>query len=68
MPTMADLRRYLFPKEEARREKGQCPFCNKPVDQAALRDDLSRKEFALSGLCQECQDETFGKCKVNCGH
>lgn len=25
-----------------------------------FRDDLSRKEYTISGLCQECQDEVFG--------
>jgi len=60
MATMADLRRLMFPKEEARRDQGCCPFCDKPVDPKALRDDLSRKEFGISGLCQECRDEMFG--------
>jgi hypothetical protein len=23
-------------------------------------DDLSRKEYTISGLCQKCQDKTFG--------
>lgn len=26
----------------------------------AFRDDLSRKEFTISGLCQPCQDKVFG--------
>lgn len=68
MPTMADLRRLMFPKEEARRDEGHCPFCDKPVDPATLRDDLSRREFHMSGLCQKCQDEMFGKCEADCGH
>ncbi len=25
-----------------------------------FRDDWSREEFAISGLCQSCQDEIFG--------
>lgn len=25
-----------------------------------FRDDLSRKEYTISGLCQECQDAVFG--------
>ena len=25
-----------------------------------FRDELSRKEFGISGMCQCCQDETFG--------
>ena len=25
-----------------------------------FRDALSRKEYTISGLCQECQDDIFG--------
>ena len=25
-----------------------------------FRDELSRKEFSISGFCQKCQDEIFG--------
>lgn len=25
-----------------------------------FRDDLSRKEYSISGLCQKCQDSIFG--------
>lgn len=25
-----------------------------------FRDDLSRREYGISGLCQSCQDNTFG--------
>jgi len=32
-----------------------------------FRDALSRKEYGISGLCQKCQDDVFGKegVKVN---
>jgi hypothetical protein len=38
-----------------------CPFCHKPVDVNKFRDEQSRKEFRISGLCQNCQDKMFGK-------
>lgn len=41
-------------------EKGLCPFCNKPIKREDFKDELSRKEFKISGLCQKCQDATFG--------
>lgn len=44
----------------AKVEQGLCLFCNEPIDQAAFRDELSRREFRISGLCQKCQDDTFG--------
>lgn len=42
-----------------RRENGCCPFCGQLVNESDLRDDLSRKEYQISGLCQKCQDEFF---------
>ncbi len=36
-----------------------CTFCKKPA--VNFKDELSRREFAISGLCQECQDETFSE-------
>ena len=43
---------------------GRCPFCGEPVDpdldNGEFRDDLSRKECRISGLCQSCQDTVFG--------
>ncbi len=39
--------------------KGKCPFCRKVVDESSFKDQLSRKEYRISGLCQSCQDKTF---------
>jgi hypothetical protein len=35
----------------------QCVFCKSPATK--FRDDLSRKEFGISGMCQKCQDKVF---------
>jgi hypothetical protein len=35
-----------------------CVMCGSVARE--FRDDLSRKEFTISGICQKCQDETFG--------
>ncbi len=46
-----------------RREEGKCVFRNTYPDQEhslELRDSLSKKEFIISGMCQTCQDLTFG--------
>lgn len=35
------------------------PFgCGKPIGD--FKDQLSAKEYTISGLCQDCQDEVFG--------
>lgn len=36
-----------------------CSFCHQPA--TTFRDELSRKEYRISGLCQKCQDDTFNK-------
>ena len=35
-----------------------CSWCGKPAME--FRDTLSRKEYNISGFCQDCQDKTFG--------
>lgn len=37
-----------------------CPFCSKTITLDSFRDELSLKEFHISGLCQGCQDKVFG--------
>lgn len=50
----------VFPKEMERKDQGKCPFCGKEINpETDFRDDLSRREFKISGLCQECQDDIF---------
>ena len=48
-----------FDKEVGEVEKGNCPFCHKIIDIKDFKNSLSVKEFKISGLCQNCQDETF---------
>ena len=45
-------------------ENGRCaakPFgCGRPVNPTTdFVDELSRKEYQISGLCQSCQDSVF---------
>jgi hypothetical protein len=35
-----------------------CVACGQPATE--FRDELSRKEYLISGFCQKCQDATFG--------
>ena len=39
-------------------EHDVCVFC--AGDASTFRNEISRKEYTISGLCQKCQDETFG--------
>ena len=35
-----------------------CRMCNSVVEE--FRDDLSEREYLISGMCQKCQDGVFG--------
>jgi hypothetical protein len=50
-----------FAKEVELVESCQCPFCKEKVDPNGFRNEASKREFKISGLCQKCQDKTFGK-------
>ena len=36
-----------------------CVYCRGKAK--VFKDELSEKEYKISGLCQRCQDETFGE-------
>ena len=41
--------------------EGYCVSCGKEgIVASSFRDDLSKKEYAISGMCQCCQDDVFG--------
>lgn len=48
-----------FPEMFDRRERGDCPFCGNPIDPEDFHDEMSRREFEISGICQCCQDGFF---------
>ena len=40
---------------------GECMTCScKDITISSFRDELSVKEYTISGMCQECQDKVFG--------
>ncbi len=54
------MKKAGFSKEVSLVEQGICPFCKKDIKPDSFRDPLSAKEYKISGLCQKCQDVTFG--------
>lgn len=62
-PEIKALMRALFPDKVKAVEAGLCPACNRPVEgQDGFRDELSWREYLITGMCQACQDmmETKG--------
>lgn len=55
-----DIIQVVSPKMLKLIDAGLCPFCEKSVDDTKFSNDLSRKEFKISGMCQGCQDALFG--------
>lgn len=51
--------KYAFgrPRKETI-QQSKCVTCGKPATE--FRDALSRKEYTISGMCQECQNSVFG--------
>ena len=39
------------------KDNNQCITCGEPADN--FTDELSRKEFQISAMCQTCQDNIF---------
>jgi len=37
-----------------------CATCGADVELDSFKDNLSLKEFHISGMCQHCQDSVFG--------
>ena len=58
------MRQAGFEKEVKMVENGICPTCYKLIimsdDPSTFKDQLSYKEFTISGMCQQCQDDIFG--------
>jgi hypothetical protein len=48
-----------FHKEVEAVMHGFCPLCKKPITLQEFKDELSYKEFKISGTCQTCQDDIF---------
>lgn len=48
----------LFGKERKQaRLTNTCVWCKGPADE--FKDELSRREYAISHVCQKCQDAAF---------
>ena len=55
-----DIMGQIFPGELSYILAKRCPFCQKKVSNLDyFKDDISLREFEISGLCQDCQDKVF---------
>lgn len=59
-PQLNKPARQIFPQAQENINFGKCPLCSKEIKEQDFKDSLSKKEYGISGMCQECQDKTFG--------
>lgn len=63
MPLPPDLSKpvfQLFPEAADAIIRGECVPCGSTrIRDCDFRDDISKKEYGISGMCQSCQDEAF---------
>lgn len=57
-PEMTDTLERLFGRSTAIKNN-KCTNCFGDVDPDGFKDRLSEKEYTISGLCQECQDNLY---------
>jgi hypothetical protein len=55
---MKDLIEEGFPGTAQAIKDKKCPVCG--LDITKFDDELSQREYEISGLCRECQDSIFG--------
>ena len=53
------IMKTFFPKEVEEVKQGNCPICKNPINMNDFTDELSVKEFHISGMCQRCQNDFF---------
>ena len=56
-PTLVGTVDTLFPNAKEEIASKICPTCHNPITK--FDDELSEKEYRISGMCQECQDKIF---------
>ena len=62
MPLPPDLSKPIFglmPHLADRILDGRCAMCAHTLTE--FKNEISKKEYSISGMCQDCQDEIFGK-------
>ena len=60
-PTLTKPVFIIFPEMKEKIEKGLCSACSEKLlgESSEFRDDISREEYTISGMCQKCQDNVF---------
>jgi len=49
----------LFPHMVEQVTNHECVTCDNQITDDGFRDEISVKEYGISGMCQQCQDSVF---------
>lgn len=58
-----DLNKPVFALMPAAKQlvmDNKCPLCRGPIVETDFKDEGSKREYSISGMCQTCQDRMFG--------
>ena len=50
----------IYPNKKKLVLEGKCATCGKEIKEEDFRNQISKREYSISGTCQECQDKVFG--------
>jgi hypothetical protein len=56
---MNNLARQMFPEKAALYDAGICVDCQHGINFMEFKDEQSKAEYKISGMCQKCQDKFF---------
>jgi hypothetical protein len=60
-PEIINAIETVFPGTKEAINNCKCPMCKSTIDiNRDFRDTLSQREYLISGLCQNCQDQIWG--------
>jgi hypothetical protein len=48
----------ILPESVNKIKANKCPTCGKEIGE--FRNEMSKREYNISGMCQKCQDSVFG--------
>lgn len=57
-PEMKAAIEGVFPGTLQAIAEHKCPLCKGAITE--FRDEVSKREYKISGMCQKCQDEIWG--------
>ena len=60
IPQLSSIVKKMFPGAQKRIDAKECTSCGTKINGVDdFRDEVSIKEYAISGLCMGCQDAIF---------